>query len=133
MISYFAFMIMQTKSIMNIEEQLKKYNISKGEDNIEALNIISKSLNVGLNEINVAIKKCQNKYINYNYQNIYNEIKSKINDDYSLSLINKIDLILSDINKIIKDIKEYKENDFLILQEKIFLLETFLRALRDYL
>jgi hypothetical protein len=118
---------------MNIEEQLKKYNISKGEDNIEALNIISKSLNVGLNEINVAIKKCQNKYINYNYQNIYNEIKSKINDDYSLSLINKIDLILSDINKIIKDIKEYKENDFLILQEKIFLLETFLRALRDYL
>jgi hypothetical protein len=123
---------------MNIEEQLKKYNILKGEDNIEALNIISKHLNVGLNEINVAIKKCQNKYVHYNYQNIYNEIKSKISDDYSLSLINKIDLILNDLNQKTQQIKKQDEivkikNDFTVLREKVFLLETFLRALRDYL
>ena len=131
-------MIMQTKSIMNIEDQLKNYDISKGEDNIEALNIISKHLNVGLNEINVAIKKCQNKYVHYNYQNIYNELKSKISDDYSLDLINKIDLILNDLNEVILQIKKQNEiikikNDFTVLQEKAFLLETFLRALRDYL
>jgi hypothetical protein len=102
------------------------------------INIISKHFNVGLNEINVAIKKCQNKYVHYNYQNIYNELKSKISDDYSLDLINKIDLILNDLNEVILQIKKQNEiikikNDFTVLQEKAFLLETFLRALRDYL
>lgn len=142
-------MIMMKKLILNkqkynsILQQLNQYKIDNPEDHIDAMNIINETLNVGLDKINEAIKYCKDYYINYNYVDIFCEIEKQINspefdDSYLQTLIEQIDLLLLDSQIKVKKIQqtiEKKKIEYLTLElhKNQFFLETYLRALRDYI
>ena len=129
----------------HILQKLNQYNINNSNDYIEALNVISENLNVGLKEINQGIKICQDKYEDYNFVDIFCETKKNqssinfnINNDYILNLLELIELYLIDSEMIsikIKQVDKKNKINHLILElhKNQFYIETYLRALRDYL
>ena len=128
-----------------ILQKLNQYNINNSNDYIEALNVISEDLNVGLKEINQAIKICQNKYEDYNCVDIFCETKKNQNlihlntkNNYVSNLIELIELYLIDSEMIsikIKQVDKKNKINHLILElhKNQFYIETYLRALRDYI
>lgn len=142
-------MIMMEKLMPNksqyypILQRLNQYKINNPEDHIDAMNIINETLNIGIDEINEAIKCCQDHYVNYNYVDIFCEAEKKFSathfsDSYLQALIEKIEFFLSDSEKKFKKIKQIndvKKIQYLILElhKNQFFLETYLRALRDYI
>jgi hypothetical protein len=136
-------LVLNKQEYNSVLQQLNQYKIDNPEDHIDAMNIINETLNVGLNEINEAIKQCQDSYINYNYVDVFCEIEKKINipkfnDSYLQTLIEQIDLLLLDSQTKIKKIRQTIEKnkiEYLTLElyTNQFFLETYLRALRDYI
>jgi len=128
-----------------ILQKLNQYNINNPDDHIDAVNIISETLNISIDEIKKGINECQNKYDNYNYVDIFceiqkniNKIQLKIKDNYIIELISQIEFYLSDSEKISFKIKQTNKKNKLLylileLHKNQFFLETYLRALRDYL
>ena len=128
-----------------ILQKLNQYSINNSDDYLEAINIISENLNVGLKEINEAITNCKNKYDNYNYVDIFCEIqkiKNLIHVDfkknYIIKLTELIELYLIDSQTICAKIKISNNKNKILhlileLHKNQFYIETYLRALRDYL
>lgn len=104
---------------------------------IDALNLISKELNVDAETINKAIFNCSKIKFDYNYVDIFNEISKILENEsfgnYYKKIIADIDFYLNETLSIIKRNELSDKEMILIFKRNLYLLEIHLRALRDYI
>ena len=104
---------------------------------IDALNLISKELNVDAETINKAIFNCSKIKFDYNYVDIFSEtskiLENESFNDYYKKIVADIDFYLNETLSIIKRNELSDKEMILIFKRNLYLLEIHLRALRDYI